>query len=186
MVTYPNTQRQPFIKVKGKPLAFFNELGAAFGAGDGNFAAALGHAYLLAAVRAGKIAVGFAQGKPLLQLAELGAHTSGFLHKGNVFCIALVYVAAEHAEVRIKQQQKPDIIKDAHKQPNYQADQRRYAQKVAKSITAVPPGHKTLEPCLHLKHAILLNTGVPQKQAVALLADTPFCNMSIIIACIYG
>ena len=117
----------------------------------------------LAAVRAGKIAVGFAQGKPLLQLAELGAHTSGFLHKGNVFCIALVYVAAEHAEVRIKQQQKPDIIKDAHKQPNYQADQRRYAQKVAKSITAVPPGHKTLEPCLHLKHAILLNTGVPQK-----------------------
>ncbi len=37
------------------------------------FAAALGHAYLLAAVRAGKIAVGFAQGKPLLQLAELGA-----------------------------------------------------------------------------------------------------------------
>ena len=49
------------------------------------------------------------------------------------------------------------------KQPNYQADQRRYAQKVAKSITAVPPGHKTLEPCLHLKHAILLNTGVPQK-----------------------
>ena len=114
-------------------------------------------------MRAGKIAVGFAQGKPLLQLAELGAHTSGFLHKGNVFCIALVYVAAEHAEVRIKQQQKPDILKDAHKQPNYQADQRRYAQKVAKSITAVPPGHKTLEPCLHLKHAILLNTGAPQK-----------------------
>ena len=163
MVTYPNTQRQPFIEVKGKPLAFFNELGAAFGAGDGNSAAALGHTYLLAAVRAGKIAVGFAQGKPLLQLAELGAHTSGFLHKGNVFCIALVYVAAEHAEVRIKQQQKPDIIKDAHKQPNYQADQRRYAQKVAKSITAVPSGHKTLEPRLHLKHAILLNTGVPQK-----------------------
>ena len=56
-----------------------------------------------------------------------------------------------------------DLKKDAHKQPNYQADQRRYAQKVAKSITAVPPGHKTLEPCLHLKHAILLNTGVPQK-----------------------
>ena len=137
MVTYPNTQRQPFIEVKGKPLAFFNELG--------------------------KIAVGFAQGKPLLQLAELGAHTSGFLQKSNVFCIALVYVAAEHAEVRIKQQKKSDIIKDAHKQPNYQADQRRYAQKVAKSITAVPPGHKTLEPCLHLKHAILLNTGVPQK-----------------------
>lgn len=102
MVTYPNTQRQPFIEVKGKPLAFFNELGAAFGAGDGDFAAALGHTYLLTAVRAGKIAVGFAQGKPLLQLAELGAHTSGFLHKGNVFCIALVYVAAEHAEVRIK------------------------------------------------------------------------------------
>ena len=66
-------------------------------------------------------------------------------------------------KLRMKQQQKPDIIKDAHKQPNYQADQRRYAQKVAKSITAVPPGHKTLEPCLHLKHAILLNTGVPQK-----------------------
>ena len=163
MGTYPNTQRQPFIEVKGQPVTFFNELGAAFGAGDGNFAAALGHAYLLAAVRAGKIAVGFAQGKPLLQLAELDAHTSGFLHKGNVFCIALVYVSAEHAEVRKKQQQKPDIIKDAHKQPNYQADQRRYAQKVAKSITAVPPGHKTLEPCLHLKHAILLNTGVPQK-----------------------
>ena len=102
MVTYPNTQRQPFIEVKGKPLAFFNELGAAFGAGDGNFAAALGHAYLQAAVRAAKKAEGYAQGKPLLQLAELGAHTSGFLHEGNVFCIALVYVAAEHAEVRIK------------------------------------------------------------------------------------
>ena len=65
----------------GAALAFFNELGAAFGAGDGNFAAALGHAYLLAAVRAGKIAVGFAQGKPLLQLAELGAHTSAVTHK---------------------------------------------------------------------------------------------------------
>lgn len=156
MVTYPNTQRQPFIAGKGKPLALFNKLGAAFGAGDGNFAAALGHAHLLAAVRAGKIAVSFAQGKPLLQLAELGANPGSFLHKGNVFSIALVYIAAEHAEVSVNQQNQPDIIKDAHKQPKYQADQRRYAQKVAKSITAVPPGHKTLEPCLHLKHAILL------------------------------
>ena len=71
----------------GAALAFFNELGAAFGAGDGNFAAALGHAYLLAAVRAGKIAVGFAQGKPLLQLAELGAHTPA------VFCIKAMFSA---------------------------------------------------------------------------------------------
>ena len=129
--------------------AFFDELGAALGAGDGNFTAPFGYADLLVTMRAGKIAVGFAQGKALLELRKFRTHTGSLLQKCGIFGIALVDVTAEHTVIGIDQQDKPDVIKNTYKHTNDKANQCGYAQKIAKGITSVPPGHKTLEPSFH-------------------------------------
>ena len=65
----------------------------------------------------------------------------------------------------------------------------RYAKQVAKLYQTAADEFASLAGKINLPAGGTFNFDdfpKAKKQAVALLADTPFCNMSIIIACIYG
>lgn len=146
MVTYPNTRRQPF---SGLSSGLFDELCPAFGAGDGNASAAFRYTDLLLAARAGKIPVGFAQSKALLDLHKLCLYASTHLEIFLILRISFGNIAAEHTEICVNQKRQTDVIEDAHKKAQNQANQGCNTQKVAKGIIAISAGHKTLEPGSH-------------------------------------